>query len=177
MSTSLHAGVAERGKQLAVAGQHSEALRHYREAMQLVKKHQEPEIFLRYYTQCALESLEHMGAWNEVIAACENAEAHYQQYPPHDDVTRKDRASFLERAGVVLLRQEKTEEASAKFQQALRAAAPLSMPISSTLLGWLRTRLHLSKERLESELKRQKYWSVRAECIRDQWAIALPAAG
>lgn len=175
MSIALHIGVAERGKQLAVAGQHGEALRHYREAMQLVLKHQDPQIFLRHYTQCALESLEHMGAWDEVVSACENAEAHYLAHPPHDDVTRKDRASFLERAGVVLLRQEKTEEAISRFQQALHAAAPIGMPLSNTLLGWLRTKLHLSKERLGSELERRKYWSVRAEGIRSQWAIALPA--
>lgn len=175
-ASMLHIGLAEHGKQQALAGQHAEALRHYREAMQRATAVGAPEVFLRHYTQCALESLERMGAWDEVLAACDNAAKHYRQHPPRDDVARKDQASFLERAGVVLLRQQRVQAAQQHFMQALAAAGPLPMPLSRTLLGWLRSHLHLSLERLEAELQRQTYWSVRADCTRREWAVALPAA-
>lgn len=175
-SSMLHVGLAEHGKQQALAGQHAEALRHYREAMKRATAEAAPEVFLRHYTQCALESLERMGAWDEVLAACDNAAKHYRQHPPRDEVARKDRASFLERAGVVLLRQQRLQAAQQHFLQAIAAAEPLPMPLSRTLLGWLRSHLHLSTERLEAELVRQTYWSVRADRTRREWAVALPAA-
>lgn len=175
-ASMLHIGLAEHGKQQALAGRHADALRHYREAMKRASAVAAPEVFLRHYTQCALESLERMGAWDEVLAACDNAAKHYRQHPPRDDVARKDRATFLERAGVVLLRQQRPQAAQQHFVQAIAAAEPLPMPLSRTLLGWLRSHLHLSPERLEAELQRQTYWSVRADCTRREWAVALPAA-
>jgi tetratricopeptide (TPR) repeat protein len=171
---ALHVGLGERGKQLALGGQHVEALRHYREAMQQATRTQAPEVFLRHYTQCALESLERLGALDEVLATCGRAREHYRQHPPGDDVARKDQASFLEREGIVLLRQKRLDEARACFTEAMAAARPARAPLAETLLGWLRANLHVAPQRLERELTRQKYWSVRADSLRAEWAVPLP---
>lgn len=174
MHSRLYIGLGEQGKAHAVAGRHREALRHYREAMRLAQADSAPEVFMRHYTQCALESLERMGAYTEVLAACDNAAEHYRQHPPADEVARKDQASFLERAAVVLLRAQRPDEARQYLNKALQAAGSVPMPLARTLLGWLRGQLHLSVPRLEAELTRQQYWSVRSDTVRTDWAVALP---
>jgi tetratricopeptide (TPR) repeat protein len=171
---TLHVGIGEHGKQLALAGQHVEALRHYREAMQQATRHAAPEVFLRHYTQCALESLERLGALDEVLGTCGRAREHYRQHPPADAVARKDQASFLEREGIVLLRLQRPDEAIACFTAAVAAVRPARAPLAETLLGWLRANLHVTPARLDRELTRQKYWSVRADSVRAEWALALP---
>jgi tetratricopeptide (TPR) repeat protein len=172
---ALHIGLAERGKQLALQKKHIEALRHYREAMRHATVHSAPEVFLRYYTQCALESLERLGAWDEVLATCGRAREHYAAHPPADDIARKDRGSFLEREGVVLLRLGRREEAASCFTEAITAARPCRLPLAETLGRWLRSNLHIAPDRLDHELTRQRYWSVRPDNIRADLAIALPA--
>ncbi|EHR69519.1 hypothetical protein BurJ1DRAFT_0637 [Burkholderiales bacterium JOSHI_001] len=174
MNSALYVGLGEQGKAHALAGRHAEALRHYREAMRQAQADGAPEVFMRHYTQCALESLERMGAYDEVLATCDNAARHYSAHPPADDIARKDQASFLERAGVVLLRRQRLDDARSKLQEAVQAAGPLPMPLAGTLLGWLRSQLHLSAARLDAELARQRYWSVRADTVRREWAVALP---
>ena len=170
----MHLGIAERGKQMALAGKHSDALRHYREAMRHATDTGAPEIFLRHYTQIALESLERMGAFDEVLKTCARAREHYAEHPPGDDVSRKDRASFLEREGVILLRQDRRAAAGVVFAEAIAAAKPLRAPLAETLAGWVRSNLHITRERLDRELTRQKYWSVRADSVRAELAISLP---
>jgi tetratricopeptide (TPR) repeat protein len=174
MHSRLYIGLGEQGKAHALAGRHPEALRHYREAMRNAQADGAPEVFLRHYTQCALESLERLGAFDEVLATCDNAAEHYRKHPPSDDVARKDQASFLERAAVVLLRAQRPAEARQRLQRALEVAGEVPMPLARTLLGWLRGQLHLSLPRLEAELSRQHYWSVRADTVRTDWAVALP---
>lgn len=187
----LHIGLAERGKLLALQNQHIEALRYYRQAMQhattvmqsdpaqeaSLDRRRALELCLRHYTQCALESLERMGAYDEVLATCERAQEHYDASPPRDDVARKDCGSFHERRGVVNLRRNQRKEATTQFEAAIAAAAPSKLPLSETLLRWLRSNLHLSKDRLEGELTRQHYWSVRADRVRNDWAQAVPGLG
>jgi hypothetical protein len=173
---ALHVGLAERGKQLALAGRHADALRQYRDAMRHASETGAPEVFLRHYTQIALESLERMGALDEVLKTCGQARAHYAAHPPGDDISRKDRASFLEREGVILLRQGRKADAGACFAEAVAAARPLRAPLAETLAGWVRSNLHVTRDRLDRELTRQKYWSVRPEHVRADLAISLPDA-
>ena len=169
-----HAGIAERGRQLALAGQHVEALRHYREAMRYALAAGAPELCLRHYTQCALESLERLGAWEEVMATCARAREHYAEHPPASDLTRKDLGSFLEREGVVMLRMGRPDQAAERFARAVEAARPARMPLAETLAGWLRAGLQVTPDRLARELDRQLYWSVRAGTLRPALAVALP---
>lgn len=177
MTLPIYVALGERGKQHALAHAHVEALRYYREAMRIAEREGAPELFLRHFTQCALESLEHMKAYDEVLATCERAREHYEANPPSDDVSRKDRGSFLERAGVVLLRQAKPQEALRQFEEAVSSTAPIRMPLSDTLVRWLRSGLHVSPSRLDAELARQHYWSVRPDTVRADWAAAAPGLG
>jgi tetratricopeptide (TPR) repeat protein len=174
VNTPPHAGIAERGKQLALGGAHVEALQHYREAMRYAVGAGAPELFLRHYTQCALESLERLGAWDEVLATCGRAREHYAAHPPATDVARKDLGSFLEREGVVLLRQGRHEQALERLAEAVQAARPSRLPLAETLAGWLRGGLQITADRLARELDRHRYWSVRAGTVRAHLAVALP---
>lgn len=171
---TLHVGLAERGKQLALRNNHVEALRYYREAMRHATSQGAPEVFLRYYTQCALESLDHLGAWDEILATCERAKTHYRAHPPSDDIARKDHGSFLERAGVVLLKLDRRIEAAQSFSEAIEASKPCRVPLAETLLRWIRSNLHVTADRLNRELSRQRFWSVRADNLRPDLAIDLP---
>lgn len=169
-----HAGIAERGKELALRGAHVEALQHYREAMRYAAAAGAPELFLRHYTQCALESLERLGAWDEVLATCGRAREHYAAHPPAHDVARKDLGSFMEREGVVLLRQGRAQAALERLDEAVRAARPCRLPLAETLAGWLRAGLHVTPDRLSRELDRHRYWSVRPGTLRAHLAVPLP---
>jgi hypothetical protein len=170
----IHMRLAEHGKQLALAGKHVDALQHYRQAMQQASDVGVPEVFMRHYTQCALESLERMAALDEVLATCDRARQHYVSHPPEGEVAQKDRASFLEREGVVLLRLGRRDEARTRLNEAIAAAKPGRVPLAETLASWLRANLYIDRERLERAIVRQKYWSVRADSVRAEWALALP---
>jgi tetratricopeptide (TPR) repeat protein len=172
---ALHPGIAERGKQLALSGEHVDALTHYREAMRQATRTGAPEVFLRHYTQCALESLERMGALDEVLATCERAREHYRANPPADGVARRDLGNFLEREAVVLLRMGRRDDAATRLREAIDAVRPLRLPLAETLAGWLRANLHVAPHRLERELDRHLYWSVRAATLRPDLASAVPA--
>ena len=73
----MHFAVAEYGKVMALQKNHTEALRHYREAIRMAVSIKAPEVFFRHYTQCVLESLELTGTYSDVIEFCENADRHY----------------------------------------------------------------------------------------------------
>ena len=62
----LHHAIAERGKALALAGDHVDAMMHYREAMTLAVSGKAPEVVFRHYMDCSLGSLERMGEFGEV---------------------------------------------------------------------------------------------------------------
>ena len=102
---TMHLGIAEAGKVHALAGRHSEALRHYREAIRLAVAAKAPEIFFRHYSQCVLESLEKSGGDADIIAYCEAAETHYASLDADTPLHRKDRGATLERLdGVLVIR-------------------------------------------------------------------------
>ena len=74
----------------------------------------------------------------------------------------------------MLLRLGRRDEARARLDEAILAARPCRVPLAETLAGWLRSNLHIDRDRLERELTRQKYWSVRADSVRAEWALAMP---
>lgn len=173
---SLHLGLAENGKLHALKGEHHEALRHYREAMRLAVERGAPEVFFRHYTQCVLESLEHLGNLDEVLAFCERAEAHYRDNPPPHELARLDRASHHERRGVALLKRGRTLEARAAFEAATAEVGGGRPALAHTLLGWLRRGLQVDARRLRAEQDRHRYFSVRKDAVDASLAIPLPAA-
>lgn len=171
-----HLGIAEQGKVLALRGEHTQALLHYREAMRLAVRQQAPEVFFRHYLECSIESLEQMGSWPEVLEYCERALAHYRAHPPTTDVARKDLASIHQRQGVVLLKSGQRDAARAALLAALDALPPGdSLPLASQLLRWLKTGYHLDVARITAEQKRWSYFAVRPEQVDPRIATPLPS--
>lgn len=175
-SVALHLGIAEQGKLHAVAGDHDEALRHYREAIRLAVGSGAPEVCFRHYTQCVLESLEHMGAWGEILAFCERVRAHYAANPPPHELACLDLASTHEREGVVLLKRGDAAAAKASLALAVEHAGPGRLPLSDELLGWLRRGMQIDARRIEQQQRRHRYFIVEREAIRPERAIRLPKA-
>lgn len=170
----LHYRVAEQGKLHALEGQHMEALRHYREALRLAAQHGEPEVCMRHYAWCVLESLERSGAFEEMLALCQRVEAHYAQQPSSSALARLDRAAHQERQGLALLKLGRTAQAREQLESAVALAGPGRLPLAERVLGWVRGGLHVDARRLAQEQQQHRYWTVRPEAVNPSIAVSLP---
>jgi tetratricopeptide (TPR) repeat protein len=171
----VHVGIAEQGKLVALRGDHREALIHYRAALRMAVEQGAPEAFCRHYTECALESLELMGAHAEVLAYCEQALAHYRERPPSTPLGRHDLAHIQLRRGICLLKSGEREAA----REALAAATSVDdrlLPLAATLLRWLQSGLHVDPARVLAEQRRHDYFSVHESRVDRKRAIPLPDA-
>jgi hypothetical protein len=175
-TAALHLGIAEQGKLHALAGDHGEALRHYREALRLAVGSGAPEVCFRHYTQCVLESLEHMGAWNEILEFCERVRAHYAANPPPHELARLDLACAHEREGVVLLKRGDAAAAQVALARAVELVGPGRLPLAEELHGWLRRGMQIDARRMEQQQRRHRYFIVEREAVRPERAIQLPKA-
>lgn len=180
-SVTFHMGLAEQGKVLALRGDHRMAMVYYREAMRLAVAKGAPELFFRHYLECMLESLEKAGATEEVLSYCDKALAHHRGLRPVDDEQRRlialDKASVLQRQGVNRLRRGEVDGAREALREATQVAraAQLSLEPATTIYGWLARGFRVDPRRLEAELERQAYWSVRPDTVQADRAVALPA--
>lgn len=172
---ALHYRVAEHGKVRALAGDHAEALRHYREALRLASLQGEAEACLRHYAWCVLESLERTDAHGAVISFCERVEAHYAQRPPEGELARKDLAAHLERHGLALAKQGRAAEARERLESAVKLAGTGHLPVAERVLSWGRAGLHVDARRISLEQDRHPYWTVRPDAVRPDIAVALPS--
>ncbi len=170
-----HLGFAERGKLHALAGDHREALIHYRAAMGLAVEQGAPEVFFRHYMECSLESLELSGSLREVLEYCERALAHYDARPPEHELARRDLAHVHLRRGVCLLKLGEREAARTSLSAAL-ACGGGALPLASALLQWLRAGWHVDPARVLAEQRRHDYFTVRADQVDPSRALELPAA-
>jgi tetratricopeptide (TPR) repeat protein len=168
MSAPEHLALAEQGKRAALRGDHPGALQQYRRAIQLVVKTRAPEVFFRHYLEASLESLELLGALDEVLSYCHKAVAHYQQNPPPNQLAKLDLASIYQRQGVVLLKRGERILAKDSFELALKwaSAAEGQLELSRLLLTWLVKGLTISPERVLREQHRLHYFSVRTDALR-----------
>ena len=174
----LHVGIAEQGKLYALQGDHARALHYYRVAMRLTVEAGGPEIFFRHYLDCVMESLEHMGAYAEVLAYCDKAIALYDERPPPNEMAVLDLATIHLRRGVVLLKSGDKDEARAACERAVAVCrgARLTMPLAQTLLRWLRASFHIDVARVISEQRRARYFTVRPDTVDPSRAIVLEDA-
>lgn len=172
----LHMGIAEQGKLYALAGNHTMALFYYRQAMYMTVKEKDPEVFYRHYLECVMESLEHTGAYAEVLAYCNRAIDFYTANPPANPFAFCDLAHIYQRKGIILMKSGQNQDALEPFKKALKAAAKAkqSLPLTTTLLRWLQTGLTVDERRIVSEQERHGYFSVRPGTVDKNIAVKLP---
>jgi tetratricopeptide (TPR) repeat protein len=174
----VHMGIAEYGKLSALRGDYVNALKHYREAMAMAAREGSPQLIMRHYLECVLETLELMGSYPELHEYCDRAVEHYRLHPPETPLTYFDLATIYQRRGVVYLKQGDRAHATEAFERAAATARsiPVSIPLTDTLLGWCRAQLTVSVARIMTEQEKQRYFSVRTETIRPERAVCLTAA-
>jgi hypothetical protein len=168
--------VAEQGKIHLLDGRHGDALRHFREAIRMAVAAHAPEIFFRHYTQCVLESLELSSDYEEIIAYCRDADAHYVKIESDEPILAKDHGATLERLGIALLLTGRREEAADALRRAAERAGPGQLPLAEALADWLRRGLSVPLPVLRQAQRRHGYFSVRRETVRRAIAVQLPAS-
>lgn len=180
MSPAPHPGLAEQGKLHALAGEHDLALAYYRLAMRLAVEQGAPEAVFRHYLDCTIESLELIGAYDDVLEYCDKLAEHYRGIEPIDDDQRAfvavDLAANEQRRGAVLLKRGDTDAARNALQEARRLAerAGVPSPLADVLGGWIDRRLHVDAGRIEIEQRRVCYFAVTPESVDRARAVELP---
>lgn len=171
-----HLQEAQAGHRAALRHDHVTALRHYREAMRIAVESRAPEIFFRHYLEASLESLELLEAYDNVLAYCEKAIQFYADNPPKNDIHWHDLASIHQRRAISLLKSDRRSDALQAFQEALRIAdrIPAPLPLARLVLGWLDRGLFVTRERLLTEQRRLRYFSVSADWVEVQAAEGSP---
>lgn len=171
----IHIGIAEAGKASAIAGDHIEALRHYREALRLAVSSKAPEVFFRHYTQCVLESLELTGAFVEVIEFCRNADAHYQSTGTPSALHARDHGAILERLGIISLKAGDRDAASESLGRAVEIAGKGHLPLAETIFAWIRRGMTPDARRIGEAQKKFNYFTVRPDQLDASRVRPLPA--
>lgn len=178
----FHLGIAEQGKLYALEGKHALALTCYREAIRIAVSAGAPEVFFRHYMECTLESLEHMGAFADVVEYCDRAIAHHASLSLSDDkqrdMARVDLVYIHQRRGVVLLKMGRVDEGRAALEQAaaLARAGKLDVPLVKTVLDWLVRGFQVDARRIQMEQDTKRYFSVRKDTVDPKLAIQIPEA-
>lgn len=173
--TSLHMGIATRGKLYALEGNHARALQYYRIAIRLAVEAKEPEIFFRHYLDCVMESLEITGAYDEVLAYCDKAVELYADSPPPNQLATMDLASIHLRRGCVLLRRKEAQAARAAMKLAVETARSAGgrLGLAETISRWLDAGYTVDQARLLAEQRRGGYFSVQRDKVDPSRAIEL----
>jgi tetratricopeptide (TPR) repeat protein len=167
-------GIAEAGKLRAVAGDHTEALRHYREALKMARSTGAPEVFFRHYTQCVLESLEHTGSYGEVMEFCEKALRHFDSIEKPLDLHRRDQAATLERLAINLIKAGRADEAREPLEKAVALAGRNDVPVARTVLDWMQRGMALKTERICEVQAKRGYFTVTVTSVEPERAMPLP---
>ncbi len=172
----LHMGIAEQGKLHAVDGDHKLALQYYRRAMHMAVSAEDSEFFFRHYLECVMESLEHLGSFEDVLIYCEKALELYAKKPPEDPVSVRDLAHVHQRKAVALIKSGDVEAAAEPLREAVRLVreADQTIPLAEALLRWVDAGYRIDPARVLAEQKRHGYFSVRRDTVDASRAVKLP---
>lgn len=172
----LHMGVAEQGKIYAVEGNHKLALVYYQTAINMTVQAGDPELFFRLYLESALESMEFLGLYEDVLDYCNRAILLYEENPPPNEFARLDFANIHQRKGIILFKMNQKEEAKVFLQKAidLIKIEKTTFPLATKVLRWIQIGFHIDETRILSEQKANKYFSVTKENLRPDNAIKIP---
>jgi len=171
----MHMGIAESGKLHALEGRHELALKYYRAAIKIAVDAKDPEIFFRHYLDCIMESLEHTGDFDHVLAYCDRAIELYAEKPPPNPVATMDLATIHQRRAVILMKKGQHAEARGAMRSALEVArrADGKLPFAQTMLRWLDAGFSVDTARIAAEQRRSEYFNVRRETVDPRRAIEL----
>ncbi len=171
----LHIRIAEQGKIYALDGNYKEALRHYREAMMMVQKNKDSDIFFQHYSQCTMEALELSGAYEEVLSFCEKY-LDFLEEKEETPLIRKHKAFVLQRKGIQHILMEEQDEAKESFQEAQNLMGRKNQPLSDECLNWLQRGYRITPDQLRKTQDKNQYFIVRKDQINHQLAMQLPEA-
>lgn len=175
-SMNLHFGVAEKGKVFALQGNHKEALRHYKEALRMCQSLPNADLFFQHYSLCAMESLELMGSYNEVIGFCDRCLEFLESKEKLEGnpVFEKYFASILERKGIQHLLLDEKQDAVEIFKVVQERVGKSQMPVTNELLNWALRGYSITPAQIRDVQKKHKYFSVRKENVNEKIAVELP---
>ncbi len=171
---AVHFGIAERGKMYSLEGNHKEALRHYREAIQMTVRQEDSDIFFQHYTQCVMESLELSGANEEVISYCEKARAFLEEKESESLILKRNIASLLEKQAIQHLLRDERDDAVELLKEAQGIVGRRSNPLTDDLLNWAQRGYHIKETQIRQAQNRHKYFVVRKETVNPAIAVDLP---
>ena len=173
---NLHFGVAEKGKVFALQGNHKEALRHYKEALRMCQSLPNADLFFQHYSMCAMESLELMESYEEVIDFCDKSLDFLESREDLKDnpVFEKYLASIHERKGVQFLLLGEKQMAIESFKAVQSLVGKAMMPLTNDLLNWAMRGYTISPAQIRELQKKHKYFTVRKENVNEKLAIELP---
>ena len=171
-----HDAIAEQGKVLALGGRYDEALLHYRLAMRKATEARAPEVTIRHYVDCCIDSLEHRGDYDAVIGYADQVIAAYGKREPTHPLHWRDLATAHERRAAALLKAGRWQEAATSCQAAEQAAMHCGQTaeLAKRLLPWCNPRLTVPVERIVSEQNRCQSFVVRDDTVDRKRARPVP---
>jgi tetratricopeptide (TPR) repeat protein len=169
---NLHYNIAEKGKVYALKGNHTEALRHYKEALRMCQTLPNSDIFFQHYSLCAMEL---MGNNQEVIDFCEKCLEFIEDKEfEKNDLLDKYISSLWERMGIQYLLMNEKDEAKECFNTAKQTGGKVTSPLTNDLLNWIWRGYAITEKQIRDLEKRHNYFTVRKENVNEAIAIELP---
>jgi len=171
----LHLGIAEKGKMYAVQGNHKEALRHYKEAIKMTQGQEMGETFFQHYMQCTLESLELMGAYDDVLNYCEKF-LELLNTKEESDFISKYKTDTWQRMAFQYLHKDDPETALEYLTAITKEAGRGKLKMADTLFNWINRRYNLTKKQILDLQNENHYFIVNKNNLKPEIAIELPQA-
>ncbi len=173
-----HPAIAEQGKLHALAERHEQALLHYRLALRLAVAAGAPEVCVRHYVDCCMDSLELSGDLDAVLGYADCALALYDERSPQHPLQWRDLAALHERRAAVLLKSGRREEAAQACAAAIAAAdrIEVALPLARQLQRWCDPRCPVDAGRVQAEQRRHHTFVVRRDSVDRSRARPVPPA-
>ncbi|HLS71719.1 MAG TPA: hypothetical protein VK027_08650 [Chitinophagaceae bacterium] len=172
----IHLSIAEKGKYYALSGDHNTALKYYREAIKMTQKQSQGSIFLQHYSQCIMESLQAMKAYEEVIIFCNKLLEliELRETNKTDDYILKYKDDIRQRKALQYLFLGDRERAREIFQIIKNNRKKNPFTITNTLLEWILKGYHITTENIENILKKEKFYIVNKNNLQPELYTELP---
>ncbi len=173
---NLHYCIAEQGKLFALNGNHSEALRYFKEALRMCQGRPGADIFFQHYSLCAMESLELMQHYEEVIDFCDKCLKFLETKTEMEGlpVFQKLKASMWERKGIQYIHLGAKQKAINCFKQAQQIMENKQLPLTNELLNWVLRGYSISTRQIFDLQNRHHYFTVRKDNVDEKIAMELP---